>query len=111
MIGVMVGSSRKGRGFRPTYSAPVCLGLVGLSLPVITASETFWPLALSAVAAALSIAGLRALVGPHKTAAVSLAAAVVTTSIATVFQGGWFLLPAALAFLAVELHARSQTAA
>jgi hypothetical protein len=88
---------------RPSpYAIPSLLAALGLAVLLVATRGAFWPLALVCVAAIVVLIAARKTIASSRSGRVALAAIVVVACLILTFEGGLFLLPAALALLAVE---------
>ena len=86
---------------------PWLLAVVGLAIPLVGSGFVLWQL----VALWLALLALIAVIGRHllprtKGARVALALGVLPFLLAAAWEGGWWLIPADLAWLAIELLGR-----
>jgi len=83
---------------RSRYTAPALLALIGLIAALVLTRGEFWPLALVWMFGVAAFVVLRRLF-PSRSAGIVLAALAVVACPLLTFEGGLFLLPAALALL------------
>ncbi len=93
-------------------SLPWLLALVGLSIPLIGSRFVVWPI-VAAWLAALAIAWLvaRQTRPRHRGARIALALALLPVLFLLAWEGGWWLIPADLAWLVIELTDHHRAAA
>jgi predicted branched-subunit amino acid permease len=91
--------------YGPVYAIPALLAIVGPLVLVGVTHGGFLPFALAWWGVALVIALVR-----NRRARIAATAALIPLCILTVFEGGLFMFPAALALLVIDLRARSGTA-
>ena len=93
-------------------SIPWLLALVGLAIPLVATGFVIWPLvalwlAILALVWSLGRAGL----ARDRTLRVTLAVGLLPVLFLLAFEGGWWLIPADIAWLVIELVDRGETAA
>ena len=93
-------------------SIPWLLALVGLAIPLVASGFVIWPLvalwlAILALVWSLGRAGL----ARDRTLRVTLAVGLLPVLFLLAFEGGWWLIPADIAWLVIELVHRGETAA
>jgi len=93
-------------------SIPWLLALVGLAIPLVASGFVIWPLvvlwlAILALVWSLGRAGL----ARDRTLRVTLAVALLPVLFLLAFEGGWWLIPADIAWLVIELADRGEAAA
>ena len=93
-------------------SIPWLLALVGLAIPLVATGFVIWPLvalwlAILALVWSLGRAGL----ARDRTLRVTLAVALLPVLFLLAFEGGWWLIPADIAWLVIELADRGEAAA
>ena len=94
-------------------AVPWLLALVGLAIPLVASGFVIWPVVavwLAILALAWSV-GRAGLVLTSRGLRVALAGALLPVLIVLAFEGGWFLIPADLAWLAIELADRGRVRA
>jgi hypothetical protein len=89
------------------HSVPWLLAVTGLAIPLVATGFVIWPL----VAVWLAILALiwsigRAGLVPDRTSRVALAIGLLPVLFLLAFEGGWWLIPADLAWLVIELANR-----
>ena len=87
---------------RSRYTAPALLALIGLIAALVLTRGGFWPLAIVWMFGIAALVVLRRLF-PSRSAGIVLAAFAIVACPLLTFEGGLFLLPAALALLLVEI--------
>ncbi len=91
-------------------SVPWVLAVAGLAIPLVGSSFVLWqPVALWLVLLALIAVVGRHLLPTTKGARVALALGVLPLLFLAAWEGGWWLIPADLGWLAVELLGRGGT--
>ena len=91
---------------------PWGLAVAGLAIPLVGSSFVLWqPVALWLIFLALIAVVGRHLLPTTKGARVALALGVLPLLLAAAWEGGWWLIPADLAWLAVELLSRGEALA
>ena len=93
-------------------SIPWLLALVGLAIPLVATGFVIWRLvalwlAILALVWSLGRAGL----ARDRTLRVTLAVALLPVLFLLAFEGGWWLIPADIAWLVIELADRGEAAA
>ena len=81
---------------------PWLLALVGLAIPMIGSGFIGWPFVVVWLAILAAIWWIRPLAGADRFTRRALGFAVVPILIVTAFEGGWYLLPAAVTWLVLE---------
>jgi hypothetical protein len=84
------------------YAIPGLLAVIGLAVPLVATRGAFWPLSLAWVVAIVVLIAARKTIASSRSARVAVAAVVVVACPILTFEGGLFLLPAALALLVIE---------
>jgi hypothetical protein len=85
------------------------LAVVGLGWLLIATGGAFWPFALLWLVAITLVIALRKSLASSRFARVALAAVVVVACPILAFEGGLFVLPAALALFAIEARGSQRT--
>jgi hypothetical protein len=84
---------------------PWSLALVGLAVPMIGGGFIGWPIVVVWLVILAAIWWLRPLAGADRRTRRALGFAVIPILIVTAFEGGWYLLPAAVMWLVLEFVA------
>jgi predicted branched-subunit amino acid permease len=88
---------------RPSpYAIPGLLAVSGLGVLLGATGGAFWPFALAWLVAILALITLTKTIASSRSWRAALAAVVVVACPVLTFEGGLFLLPAALALLLIE---------
>jgi hypothetical protein len=91
------------------YAIPGVLAFLGLAVPLAASGGTFWPFTAGWFTATIAVVALRARVASSRFGRLALALAVVVACPVLAFEGGSFLLPAALALLVIEARSLAQS--
>jgi len=91
--------------YGPAYAIPALLAFAGPAVLVGVTHGGFMPFALGWWVVALVIALVS-----NRRARIAVTAALIALCVLTAFEGGLFMLPAALALLVIDLRGRSGTA-
>jgi hypothetical protein len=91
------------------YAIPATLTVLGLGVPLAASGGTFWPFTLGWFVGTLAVIALWAVVACSRFGRVALALIVVVACPVLAFEGGFFLLPAALALLVIEARSFVQS--
>jgi len=89
---------------------PWLLALVGLAIPLIDSGFVIWfPIAFWSVPLALAwLASRRGLGNSTRALRIGVALVLLPVLFITVWEGGWFLIPADVAWLAIEVADRGR---
>ena len=84
---------------------PWVLAVVGLAIPMFGSGFVGWPLALGWLAILGVIWWVRPLGGVDRFTRAAIGLAVIGMLVVLAFEGGWYLIPAAVAWLGISLAA------
>jgi hypothetical protein len=91
------------------YAIPGVLAVLGLAVPLAASGGTFWPFTVGWFTATIAVVALSATVGSSRFGRLVLALTVVFACAVLAFEGGFFLLPTALALLVIEARSFVQS--